>query len=79
MTKTTVPDFDKTQGLIIQTRQSIHWNKILQPAAWLMLDKEITRQNAMLPGNADGNDVWRGINMDNYVVTDILDFFNPIK
>jgi hypothetical protein len=79
MNKTNVPNFDKTQGLIIQARQLIQWNKVLNHLAWIMLDKEATRQNALLPENADGNDVWRGIDMDNCVVNDILDFFNHIK
>ena len=75
---TTIPNFSKAEGLIIQISQAIHWNKILQPAAWLMLDKEIQRQNSSLPENADGNNVWRGIEMDNYIAYDILNSFNPI-
>jgi len=78
MNNTNVPNFDKTSGLIIQARQAIQWAKILKPAAWLMLDKEIARQNSLLSEKADGNNVWRGIEMDNYIAYDILDFFNPI-
>jgi hypothetical protein len=79
MNKTNVPNFSREDGLIIQNRQSHHYAEILRKEAWQMLDEEIQRQNRLLPGNADGNDVWRGIDMDNYVVNDILDFFNPIK
>ena len=79
MKKTTIPNFSLTEASIIQCRQLIHWSKILKPAAWLMLEAECIRHNSLLTAFSDGNDVWRGVEMDNYVNYDILNHFNPIS
>lgn len=65
------PDFSLAEGLNIQKNQLSEWETILRPEAFAELLKEAEKQNLLLHDNADGNDVWRGIDIRDWVDSDL--------
>jgi hypothetical protein len=67
--------FSLSEGLEVQRRQLEQWQRILTPAAFQLLHEESVKQNSVPnldPASADGYDVWRGVDISNYVNNELI-------
>ena len=56
------------EGLEIQKQQLVRWSMLLKPSIQAMLEAEAVRQNRTLNNRCSGYDVWRGCDMQNFVL-----------
>jgi hypothetical protein len=59
--------FTVAEGLQFQAKDLAHWALRLNGAYIAAVAAEAVRQNADLPTDADGYDVWRGNDLSNFI------------
>jgi hypothetical protein len=72
---TTHPNFTLAEGLEVQEDQLHKWSTILTEQAMAELRKEANKQNKHPPSHADGNYVWRGVDIDRWICNNLMFMF----
>jgi hypothetical protein len=63
--------FTKEEGIAVQTIHVTRWKTLLNPKLHKYLDEKVERMNQYLSPAADGYDVFRGNEIDAYVVNEL--------
>lgn len=66
--RTNVPEFSLAAGIRIQSDQLKNWATKLNEACLSALLLEVFKQNSKLSDVCDGNDVWRGVDIDAFIL-----------
>ena len=62
-------NFPLAAGLEVQTTDVERWSQVLNTETLAALQSHVTLQNASLPSDACGYDVFRGADIEQYVIT----------
>lgn len=73
--QTKAEDFSQEEGLKYQARQMKAWKQMLTPVVYLLVEEEVRFHNNQLLPEQDGNYVFRGTDISNFIVNALLERF----